>query len=160
MKAFIVAVALTLFSEISQAQHFSDDGFTNGMSRISALRVIRAMGLRNLEENKDLIIGNRLIDGARLFYEFHFCDDKLVFYRKDIPPSIKNLIFILHDLSSKYGKDFQTYTKISMTAAGESRSLLFLWEKPSYRVEISYDVYTSNESLTTRYSVPDKCIKE
>ncbi|MCL4704010.1 hypothetical protein KJ068_02550 [bacterium] len=160
MKVFIISIALTLFSEVSQAQYFSDEGFTLGMSKISALRLIREMGLRNLQENKNSVIGNRFIDGVWLFYEFHFCDDKLVFYRKDNPPSIKNLIFILHDLSSKYGKDFKANTRISMTAGGEIRSLLFFWQKPFYRVEISYDVYTTNESLTTRYSVPNKCIKE
>ncbi|GEM_PF-5212838 len=160
MKLFIVSLVLTLFSEFSQAQHFSDDGFTNGMSRNGAVQIIRSMGLRNLEENRDSIIGNRLVNGVWLFYEFHFCHDKLVFYRKSILPSVKNLIFILHDLSSKYGNEFKTYTNISMTEVGESRSLVFLWKNPNCRVEISYDVYPSNESLAIRYSVPNNCIKD
>lgn len=158
--AFIVVVTLSLFCGNSSAQYFSDDGFTLGMSKSSAFSVIRSMGLSNLEVKENFVIGNRKIDGAWLFYEFHFCQNKLVFYRKDILPSIKNLIFILNSLSSKYGKEFKTYTNISISAVGEERSLSFLWEKTLYRVEISYNIYPSNESLTIRYFVPIECIKD
>ncbi len=95
-----------------------------------------------------------------LVYEFHFCQNKLVFYRKDILPSISNLILIVDKLSSKYGNNLKTYTNISMGVTGEERRLSFLWKTTLYRVEISYNIYTNNESLTIRYSVPDNCTKQ
>lgn len=161
MKNFLIIIPLiVLLFENLDAQYFSDDGFYNGTSKGNAYNIIRSMCLQNLEIKENTIIGNRNYDGTWLFYEFHFCQNKLIFYRKSLIPSVKNLIFIINDLSLKYGKDFKTYTNISMEVFGEERSLIFLWEKTVYRVEISYSVYPTNESLAVRYSVPNKCVND
>ena len=157
MKVLFISIALILCYENSQAQYLSDDGFTIGMSQDSAIKIIRSMGLSNLKETKKSMFGSRLIDGVLLFYVFGFCNDKLSLHRKDILPSIENLIFILKDLSSKYGNEFKTYTNISMTAVGEERSLSFLWREPLYRVDIIFNVFPNNNSLTIRYQTPGKC---
>ena len=157
-KILFVLLLILLSFKMAIAQYFSDDGFYNGMSKISVQNTIRAIGLSNLVEKEGYILGNRKIDGYWLFNEFHFCEDKLVFYRKDILPSIKNLIFILNNLTSKYGNNVKTFGDISMTPYGEQRSLMFVWETNYYYIELSYEIFPANESLNIRYSVPDKCI--
>jgi hypothetical protein len=165
MRTIIICLSLTtifLVVEKSIAQHFSDDGFYAGMSQNEAMRLIDTMGLRKLgkfKENNSFIVRSRQINGNLLVYEFNFCQNKLVGYRKDILPSTNNLILVLDRLSLKYGKNLKTYTNISMGVAGEERKLSFLWKTVLYRVEITYNIFTSNESLTIRYSVPDNCTK-
>jgi len=157
MKVLFILIALILLYENSQAQYISDDGFTIGMNQDSAIKIIRSMGLSNLEERKNYYIGNRFIGGQWLFYEFHFCNDRLSYHRKDILPSVENLIFILNNLSLKYGNKFRTYTNISMTAVGEERSLSFLWREPLYQVDIIFNVFPNNNSLAVMYGISGKC---
>ncbi len=155
----VFLIILTFLISISNAQEIYLENYNGNMNLREVKTKLYRDGFKKIEVKKDYIIANKQnIYGNLLFYEFHFCKNKLVSFRKDYEPSMKNFIQIFNLLSKRYGKILHGYSSIDLlSAAGESRTLTLTWFFKDLEIELTYDIFETNDVLTVRFYKKNNC---
>ena len=71
---------------------------------------------------------------------------------------MKNFIQVFDKLSKRFGNSVTAYSKIDLLASwGESREFTLSWKTRLLEVEITYQVFETNDNLTIRYFLENSC---
>ena len=92
-KKYILIITFIVIPYLLRAQISYYDGFQSDMTMTEVKQLLEKSNYQNIDIKDDNIFANVLsIKKVWLAYEFHFCENKLVSFRKDFDPSMK--IFI------------------------------------------------------------------
>lgn len=139
-KIYFLLILLSMLGKLNAQVNFLD-GFNSNMTmKMVKLRLnsggytIRDIQQSYIQANKKTLHGNWL------FYEFHFCNNKLVSYRSDFEASMKNFIQVFDKLSKRFGHKLSAYSKIDLLSTYcESREFELIWNVGTLlEIELSY----------------------
>jgi len=160
-KKYILTIIIILIPYLLNAQISYYDGFHSDMTMAEVKQFLEERNYQNIDIKDDYIFANVLsIKNVWLAYEFHFCENKLVSFRKDFDPSMKNFISLFNDLISKYGNTITGSSHINLShPMGEIREIVLTWELSNIEIELSYMILETNDNLTVRFFMNNKCGK-
>ena len=162
LKRIFILIAILVITNLLNAQIAYLDGFNSSMTFNEVMTNIQYRGLKiNTPTGVDSIYATtHSIHGILLVYEFHFCNNELVSFRKDFEPSMQNFINVFDDLASKYGNMIIGYSNINFTSSvGERREIALKWILQNLEIELSYTIYEINDALTVRFYKKNNCDK-
>jgi len=88
---------------------------------------------------------------------FSFCNDKLVSFDQEVPPTFRHFIVISSNYSNQYGNPFKVIPVSSVIANGEKNVLALFWRKGTDFIGVKYALYPTDEQLSTTWQVNNNC---
>lgn len=88
---------------------------------------------------------------------FTFCNDKLVAFDQEVPPSLRHFITIASNYANQYGQPIRIIPQSTVVANGERNLLALFWRRGADYFGLKYSVMTTGEQLTMSWQVNNNC---
>jgi hypothetical protein len=150
----IIVLFLFTFLLVLNSSAFEIDMFRSGMSKTQVKSLLKHYA--TVEEKEDNIFA--IENSFSRFYSFNFCNEKLVMVKKDLNPSIKELIILFDKLTNNYGKPIHLNTKINkLCTKNTQHAISFYWKSGIERISLDYSVFPENEQFSVTYEIENTC---
>ncbi|MHB8915594.1 MAG: hypothetical protein ACYC4K_07250 [Thiobacillus sp.] len=156
-KRYLSVCAGLLLSFSAQAWEVGE--FKSGMPRSEVESTLKTWNFSKIVQvgNDGLFAYDNPDNKAGRRFLFNFCNDKLVSFDQEVPPTFRHFIVISSNYSNQYGNPFKVIPVSSVIASGEKNVLALFWRKGTDFIGVKYALYPTDEQLSTTWQVNNNC---